>query len=100
MPAVAEATDIRTPSSGEQIFRTRCSSCHSLGDAGPNGAGGIGPDLLGVTRQRDPRWLVRWLKEPDRMLAEKTRWPCCCTHNTKAWRCPTCAWATQKSRHC
>ncbi|SDC12691.1 Cytochrome oxidase Cu insertion factor, SCO1/SenC/PrrC family [Pseudomonas guariconensis] len=71
MPAVAEATDIRTPSSGEQIFRTRCSSCHSLGDAGPNGAGGIGPDLLGVTRQRDPRWLVRWLKEPDRMLAEK-----------------------------
>lgn len=69
--AVAQTTQIRTPSSGEQIFRTRCSSCHSLGDAGPSASGGIGPDLLGVTRQRDARWLVRWLKEPDRMLAEK-----------------------------
>ncbi|MEX5350479.1 SCO family protein [Pseudomonas juntendi] len=69
--AVAQATQIRTPSTGEQIFRTRCSSCHSLGDAGPSASGGIGPDLLGVTRQRDARWLVRWLKEPDRMLAEK-----------------------------
>lgn len=24
-----------------------------------------------MTRQRDPAWLVRWLKEPDKMLAEK-----------------------------
>lgn len=31
----------------------------------------IGPDLLGVTRQRDPVWLNRWIREPDRMLAEK-----------------------------
>ncbi|MNN69457.1 hypothetical protein D3C81_1852470 [compost metagenome] len=31
----------------------------------------IGPDLLGVTRQRDPAWLTRWIKEPDVMLAEK-----------------------------
>ncbi len=32
---------------------------------------GIGPDLLGVTRQREPAWLNRWIREPDRMLAEK-----------------------------
>ena len=31
----------------------------------------IGPDLVGVTRQRDPAWLNRWIREPDRMLAEK-----------------------------
>ena len=31
----------------------------------------IGPDLIGVTRQRDPAWLSRWIREPDRMLAEK-----------------------------
>jgi protein SCO1/2 len=31
----------------------------------------VGPDLLGVTHQRDAQWLARWLKEPDRMLAEK-----------------------------
>ncbi|WP_420800854.1 hypothetical protein [Pseudomonas cavernae] len=28
-------------------------------------------DLTGVTRQRDPAWLARWLKEPDRMLGEQ-----------------------------
>ncbi|GGU51228.1 hypothetical protein GCM10009504_04760 [Pseudomonas laurentiana] len=65
------APEIRTPSSGEQIFRTRCSSCHTLGDAEHAGARGIGPDLLGVTQQRDRQWLVRWLKEPDQMLAQK-----------------------------
>ena len=31
----------------------------------------IGPDLIGVTRLRDPAWLNRWIREPDRMLAEK-----------------------------
>jgi protein SCO1/2 len=31
----------------------------------------IGPDLIGVTRQRNPAWLNRWIREPDRMLAEK-----------------------------
>ncbi|MNP49462.1 Cytochrome c [compost metagenome] len=66
----AQAPEIRAPSSGEQIFRTRCSSCHTLGDHAP-GQPGIGPDLLGVTRQRDANWLARWLKEPDRMLAEQ-----------------------------
>lgn len=30
----------------------------------------IGPDLIGVTRQRDPAWLSRWIREPERMLAE------------------------------
>jgi len=67
----AHAPEVRSPSSGEQIFRTRCSSCHTLGDAEPGVQRGIGPDLLGVTRQRDARWLSRWLKEPDQMLAQK-----------------------------
>ena len=31
----------------------------------------IGPDLLGVTDRRDRRWLVDWLRAPDRMLAIK-----------------------------
>ncbi|MGE8324351.1 MAG: c-type cytochrome, partial [Pseudomonas sp.] len=66
----AQAPEVRPPSSGEQIFRTRCSSCHTLGNAEP-GQPGIGPDLLGVTRQRDASWLTRWLKAPDEMLAEK-----------------------------
>ena len=53
--------------------RTRCSACHTLGpqDGELGGLRSVGPDLLGVTRQRDRQWLARWLKEPDRMLAEQ-----------------------------
>lgn len=67
----ADAPSIRPPSVGEQIYRTRCSSCHTLGDTEHAGMRSIGPDLLGVTRQRDPAWLARWIKEPNVMLAEK-----------------------------
>jgi mono/diheme cytochrome c family protein len=69
----ANAPEIRPPSSGEELFRTRCASCHSLGPMDGQGIGlrSIGPDLIGVTRQRDPVWLSRWIREPDRMLAEK-----------------------------
>ncbi|MGY4494851.1 SCO family protein [Pseudomonas sp. TE3610] len=69
----ANAPEIRPPSNGEELFRTRCASCHSLGPMDGQGLGlrSIGPDLIGVTRNRDPQWLQRWLKEPDRMLAEK-----------------------------
>ncbi|MCP1419736.1 cytochrome oxidase Cu insertion factor (SCO1/SenC/PrrC family) [Pseudomonas laurylsulfativorans] len=76
-PSVAQsyvdAPEIRPPSSGEELFRTRCASCHSLGPQDGQGIGlrSIGPDLIGVTRQRDPEWLNRWIREPDRMLAEK-----------------------------
>ena len=67
----ASAPTLRPPSAGEQIYRTRCSSCHTLGDTQNAGLRSIGPDLIGVTRQRDPQWLKRWIKEPDQMLAEK-----------------------------
>ena len=69
----ADAPPIRPPSNGEELFRTRCASCHSLGPLDGQGIGmrSIGPDLVGVTRQRDPAWLNRWIREPDRMLAEK-----------------------------
>jgi protein SCO1/2 len=69
----ANAPEIRPPSNGEELFRTRCASCHSLGPMDGQGIGmrSIGPDLIGVTRQRDPAWLSRWIREPDKMLAEK-----------------------------
>lgn len=67
----ATAPTIRSPSVGEQIYRTRCSSCHTLGDTEHAGMRSIGPDLLGVTQRREPNWLKRWIKEPEQMLAEK-----------------------------
>lgn len=66
-----QAPEIRPPSAGEQLFRTRCSSCHTVGEAEPGATRGIGPDLLGVTRQREQAWLKRWLLAPDQMLAER-----------------------------
>lgn len=52
-------------SQGEKLYRTRCISCHSLGSED-----GIGPGLAGIFQKRDPKWLSRWIREPDRVLAE------------------------------
>jgi protein SCO1 len=60
------AGEIRGQSGGEYLFRTRCMSCHTIG-----GGDKLGPDLAGVAAARPRAWLTRWLKEPDKMLAEK-----------------------------
>lgn len=65
----ANAPTLRNISRGEQLFRTRCATCHSLTGAQP--AGALGPDLLGVTRKRELSWLVNWLRAPDQMLKKK-----------------------------
>jgi len=51
---------------GEYLFATRCAACHTLGNGDY-----IGPDLQGVTAVRDRAWLSRFIKTPDRVLAEK-----------------------------
>lgn len=65
----ASAPKLRNLSKGENLLRTRCSACHTLG-AG-DGHPRVGPNLLGVTKRRERAWLERWLAEPERMLAEK-----------------------------
>jgi len=65
----ANAPELRRISRGEQIYRTRCTSCHSL--TGHELAGALGPDLLGVSQKRDLQWLLDWLKAPDQMLKNK-----------------------------
>ncbi len=65
----ARAPKLRSIPRGEQIFRTRCVTCHSV--TGHELAGALGPDLLGVTRRRDKQWLLDWLRAPDQMLAKK-----------------------------
>lgn len=63
------APELRDITPGEQMFRTRCASCHSV--VGEDRKIALGPDLLGVTRKRDPQWLINWLKAPDQMLKDK-----------------------------
>jgi protein SCO1 len=60
-------------SHGEELYRTRCASCHAINAPAGSLAAlrAIGPDLAGVTRLRPRAWLTRWLKEPDVMLAQK-----------------------------
>jgi protein SCO1/2 len=60
------APQVTGRSTGDFIFRTRCTSCHTIG-----GGDRLGPDLTGVLAKRSTAWLTRWLKEPDKMIAEK-----------------------------
>ena len=64
----SDAPELRSVSRGEALFRTRCSACHVIGPG--DGLARSGPNLQGVADWRDPQWLVRWIREPDRMLAE------------------------------
>lgn len=62
----AAAGLIADNSRGAYLFRTRCQSCHSIGEGDR-----LGPDLAGVAASRPPAWLSRWIREPDRMIAER-----------------------------
>lgn len=71
-PAIDEyknAPKLRDLSRGEQIFRTRCYSCHTI--TGMQRKAALGPDLLGVTSKRPMNWLASWLRAPDQMLEDK-----------------------------
>src|SRR3989338_7370036 len=58
------ASEAQAEGPGGTIFQQKCVSCHTVG-----GGKLVGPDLKGVTAKRERSWLVRWIKEPDKMLA-------------------------------
>lgn len=64
----ASAPKLRNISPGEQLFRTRCATCHSLN--GIELPDALGPDLAGVTTRREMTWLLNWLRAPDQMLEQ------------------------------
>jgi copper(I)-binding protein/mono/diheme cytochrome c family protein len=65
----ASAPKLRSMPPGEHLYRTRCATCHTL--TGQEEPDALGPDLLGVTRQRELGWLLNWLRAPDQMLASQ-----------------------------
>jgi len=77
----AHAPELQVPSMGENLFRTRCEVCHTIGKDKSRTVGGgheiearqhrTGPDLLHVGKRRDRAWLARWLADPEKMLEEK-----------------------------
>ena len=64
----ANAPKLRNISRGEQLFRTRCTTCHTI--TGIEAEDALGPDLMGVTQKRERTWLINWLRAPDQMLEQ------------------------------
>ena len=65
-PSYAQSHAMPPARPGEDLYNTRCTACHTIGQGDK-----LGPDLLGVVSKRDRQWLIRWLMEPDVMLKEK-----------------------------
>ncbi len=64
-PGPVEAAPLRQDAvTGEQTFKAKCAACHTIG-----GGKLVGPDLRGVTTQRDPAWLKQFITAPDKVLA-------------------------------
>ena len=59
----ADARPLRALNTGEYLFATKCSACHSLG-----GGTRVGPDLSGVTTRRSRSWLAKYIAAPDAVL--------------------------------
>ncbi|MBI4186136.1 MAG: cytochrome c [Chloroflexi bacterium] len=60
-PAYAAAPE----GQGQAIFEQKCQACHTIG-AGR----AVGPDLKGITAQRDRKWLIRFIVAPQQVIAE------------------------------
>jgi len=56
------ATDAATIARGEELFEAQCSSCHNFK------AGGIGPNLAGVTQEVSPQWLRKFIRNSQAVI--------------------------------
>jgi protein SCO1/2 len=68
-PDILKGTTAAAPlniDTGQYLFAQRCSACHTIGNGQK-----VGPDLLGVSSRRNPKWLRRYISVPDKVLAEK-----------------------------
>jgi mono/diheme cytochrome c family protein len=62
--SVCLGSDAALAKRGQSLFTNKgCIGCHTIG-----GGKRSGPDLAGVTTQRDHTWLRRWLKNPTPMF--------------------------------
>ncbi|MBI4181079.1 MAG: cytochrome c [Chloroflexi bacterium] len=50
---------------GQTIFEQKCKSCHTIGSGRL-----VGPDLKGVTTNRDMEWLISFITTPDKLIAQ------------------------------
>ena len=63
-PSYASLKPLPTVDTGEYLFQSRCSLCHTIGKGDR-----VGPDLLNVHQRRDRGWLARYVAAPERLYA-------------------------------
>lgn len=61
--AVDEKLNVQMADEGSKAFDVKCSSCHKLTDEKL-----VGPGWAGVTKRRQPTWLMNFITNPDEML--------------------------------
>lgn len=62
-----EAAPVRqSGAGGDTIFQAKCAACHTIGKGKL-----VGPDLKGVTGQRDPQWLKTFIANPEKLFSAK-----------------------------
>lgn len=49
--------------SGEKIFKASCAACHTIGKGKI-----VGPDLFGVSKKRNEKWLISWIKSSQTLV--------------------------------
>ena len=59
---LADEIDESMVKTGEQLFNSKCTSCHKL-----SAEKGIGPGLAGITDRRRPEWVMNMLLNPMEM---------------------------------
>ncbi len=63
--ASTEPVDDAVANHGGQVFKDKgCVTCHAFGKKV------IGPDLLGVPKQRTSSWMIAWVLHPDKMIVQ------------------------------
>lgn len=50
---------------GKELFDAKCTSCHKWSTEKY-----VGPGLVGVTKRREPEWIMNQIMVPDKMTAE------------------------------
>jgi protein SCO1/2 len=60
----AEARPVTPEEEQQYLFQSKCGACHTIGQGDK-----VGPDLSGVTAQRERAWLTRYIQAPDEVLA-------------------------------
>jgi mono/diheme cytochrome c family protein len=58
------AIDESLAAKGKEVFKAKCSACHKIKKKY------VGPALLGVTKRREPEWIMNMIMNPEKMIVE------------------------------